>query len=158
MRSLVRKVMTAAVALISVCSYSGAYASSKETCPNRTVAEQRNLDAMMEFYFHVIHPLDIDRFKEFVAPTYIEHYPGLAGNLESLKKFFGDMKQKYPHGLSDERLVLATVDGDLVTLIVERNKTPISKESSGLLGVEIFRVKDGKQIEHWEEHVTPPAE
>lgn len=128
-------------------------------CAARTAEEQHNLERMLDFYNNVLIPLKTERFKDYVAPTFIEHYPGMNGSLAALKELFDGMKKDHPNGLPPSKPVLAMVDGDLVTLVVVRETVKDPKDPSKnhqLLGFETMRVKDGKQVEHWEEHMALP--
>ena len=126
--------------------------------PARTPQEQRNLDIAMDFIVNVLPSLQLDRFKDYVAPHFIEHHPGVDGNLESLLGYFREVKKSNPNGLPKPQVIVSTADGDLVTIVLVRSqeKDPHDSSKSILkLGVEVIRLKNGKQVEHWDEEMNP---
>jgi predicted SnoaL-like aldol condensation-catalyzing enzyme len=126
--------------------------------PPRTPEEQRNLDRAVDFYQNVIRAVKPERLKEFVSPKFIEHNPEVDGTLESITHYFEEAKKKYPEGRPPAQIVHAFVEGDLVCLIVVRSIEPDPKDSTkslARLGMEIVRIKDGKQVEHWDERMRP---
>jgi predicted SnoaL-like aldol condensation-catalyzing enzyme len=151
MKSLVS---TAAIAVPFL--FSGDYACADNA--SRTAAEQHNLEIVVDFIQNVLTPLKVERFKNYVSPTFIEHTPVVAGNLESLVNYFKKLKEQFPNGLPPSKIVQASVDGDLVTLIVvrETQADPLdSTKKIWKLGIEMIRLKDGKQVEHWDENMIP---
>jgi predicted SnoaL-like aldol condensation-catalyzing enzyme len=127
----------------------------------RTEPEQRTLDRALDFYQNILGGLQIEKFKDYVAPHFIEHHPGVDGNRESLEKYFSERRKSNPNGLP-VKILLSMVDGDLVTMLVVRGAEADPKDAAKgqiRLGVEVLRIKDGKQVEHWDEEMlaTDPA-
>jgi predicted SnoaL-like aldol condensation-catalyzing enzyme len=123
----------------------------------RTPEEQKTLDRATEFYTNIIGKLKVEQFKDYVAPTFIEHHPGVDGNLDSLVAYFTAVRQKNPNGMPPEKVLVSLVDRDLVALVVVRGKHIDKKDPSKSylkLGVEVMRFKDGKQVEHWDEEAN----
>ena len=123
----------------------------------RTPQEQHTLERATDFYTNIIGKLQVERFKDYVAPTFIEHHPGLDGKLESLEAYFTEVRQKNPKGMSAEKVLISLVDGDLVALVVVRGKHIDKQDPSKSylkLGVEVMRFKDDKQVEHWDEQAV----
>jgi predicted SnoaL-like aldol condensation-catalyzing enzyme len=145
----------AAVAILALglAATQGAQAQARVRSPQ----ERRNLERVTYFIEDVLLKLKTDQFKDYVAPRFIEHHPGVDGTLEGLVGYFNELKQKNPNGLPPEKILVSMVDGDLVALLVVRD-TVIDKNDASKsyrkLGIEIVRVKDGKQVEHWDEEST----
>ena len=152
MKSLIGGIAIAGAVLVNSAS---AQAPAQGTAPHRTPEEQRNLGIAVDFFANVIQKRDVDRFKEFVAPTFIEHNPNLAGNLASLESRFREIIQADPKGeLKPLRIVAQAVEDDLVILVIEKGEVADPKDPAKKyvqLGVEVVRLKDGKQVEHWDE-------
>lgn len=124
---------------------------------DRTPQEQHNLERATDFYTNIIGKLKVEQFKDYVAPTFIEHHPGLDGKLASLEAYFTDVRQKNPKGTPPEKVLVSLVDGDLVALVVVRGKHIDKQDPSKSylrLGVEVMRFKDDKQVEHWDEEAV----
>ena len=120
----------------------------------RTAQEQHTLERATDFYTDIIAKMKVEQFKDYVAPTFIEHNPGLDGKLESLEAYFTEARKKDPKGMPPQKVVVSLVDGDLVALVVVRGKHVDKKDPSKSylkLGVEVMRFKDDKQVEHWDE-------
>ena len=125
--------------------------------PDRTPQEQHTLERATDFYTNIIGKLKVEQFKDYVAPTFIEHHPGLDGKLESLVAYFTAVRQKNPKGTPPEKVLVSLVDGDLVALVVVRGKHIDKQDPSKSylkLGVEVMRFKDDKQVEHWDEEAV----
>ena len=137
MFSLPRARSLAAAVLISFASV-GAQAL--------TAQEQANKDLVLAFYDAAINQKDVDAAVTYIGPKYIQHNPRSADGVEGLKGFIGGYLKKANPGLKAvvKRVV---VQGDLVVLHVHSLPEP------GALGtaiVDIFRVENGKIVEHWD--------
>jgi predicted SnoaL-like aldol condensation-catalyzing enzyme len=150
------KPMRTIVVLVALgfVGHSGVKAQAQANHLHRTPEEQRNLDKVTDFFTNVLHPMKIERFKEYVAPTFVEHNPHLDGKLDALVELFSHIREKKPEGLGPFKVVVRLVEGDLVCLIVERGiiSDPDNPTHQYMqLGLEVVRMKDGKQVEHWDE-------
>jgi predicted SnoaL-like aldol condensation-catalyzing enzyme len=142
-----------AILALGLLATQGAQAQARVRSPQ----EQRNLQRVTYFIEDVLLKLKTEEFKDYVAPRFIEHHPGVDGTLEGLVAYFNQLKKQNPNGLPPEKILVSMVDGDLVALLVVRD-TVIDKQDASKsyrkLGIEIVRVKDGKQVEHWDEEST----
>lgn len=111
-----------------------------------TPQEQTNKDVVLAFYDAAINRKDIDAAVAYIGPRYIQHNPRAADGVEGLKAFVGGyLKQKNPNLKATVKRVI--VQDDLVVLHVHSLPEP------GVLGtaiVDIFRVENGKIVEHWD--------
>jgi predicted SnoaL-like aldol condensation-catalyzing enzyme len=130
----------------------------------RSPAEQRNLAFVLDFWNNVFMKRDAARFAEFFAADYVDHNPnittpGLPGLLEYVRKLSARAAAAAPPGVAPKPsgapqsdVVIATVDGELVTLI--RKKMLSDPQDAGksyeAFGFETLRVHDGKIVEHWD--------
>ncbi len=81
---------------------------------------------------------------ECYSKDFIEHAPNIEGGREGLLSLFASRYKKYPKlSMSIKR---TASDGDLVWLHLHVKHTP---ESLGAAGIHIFRMKEGKIVEHW---------
>lgn len=89
------------------------------------------------------HRIDILR-NECYSESFTEHSPFIKDGREALLDLFASRYKKYPKlSMSIKR---AASDGDLVWLHLHVKHTP---ESLGGAGIHIFRMEDGKIVEHW---------
>jgi len=86
-----------------------------------------------------------DAFDRYVAAPYTQHNPqvpdGVAGGLAGLTGFL----QTVPNLRYDVKRVL--VDGDLVAV---HSHVTNGAGDRGTAVVDIFRIRDGKAVEHWD--------
>lgn len=75
---------------------------------------------------------------------FIEHAPNIPDGREALLSLFAKRYKKYPNlSMTIKR---AASDGDLVWLHLHVKHSP---ESLGGAGIHIFRMEEGKIVEHW---------
>ena len=87
--------------------------------------------------------IDILR-NECYSEDFIEHAPNIEDGREALLSLFASRYKKYPElSMSIKR---SASDGDLVWLHLHVKHTP---DSLGGAGIHIFRMKEGKIVEHW---------
>jgi len=65
--------------------------------------------------------------------------------IEGFRSFLQDLKKQFPRLRSDVKRVFA--DGDFVMIHVHAKRQP---EDLGLAIVDIFRLEQGKIVEHWD--------
>ena len=91
-------------------------------------------------------------FDKYVTPDYIQHNPGLADGREAavaaLVPMFADRVKTF----TIKRIV---VDGDMAVIHVHVRPTP---ESRGAAVFDMYRLKKGKIVEHWDAIQPIPAE
>jgi predicted SnoaL-like aldol condensation-catalyzing enzyme len=106
---------------------------------------EANKKTVLEFYEAGLNKKDFDAAAKYFGPKYIQHNPGAPDGIEGFKTFVNFLRTKFPNSHSEIKKVLA--DGDYVILHVHAVREP------GTLGraiVDIFRLEDGKIVEHWD--------
>lgn len=89
------------------------------------------------------HKINILR-DECYSEDFIEHAPNIEDGREALLSLFENRYKKYPElSMSIKR---TASDGDLVWIHLHVKHTP---DSLGGAGIHIFRMKEGKIVEHW---------
>ena len=115
--------------------------------------EAANLRLVRAVYDHVLEPLDASRVNEFFAPGYIQHSPMAETGAESLKAFLTWAKRVSPDARHHVKRMFA--DGDHVIAHVH---VVIEPGTAGNAVIDIFRIEDGKIVEHWDAMQPIPAE
>jgi predicted SnoaL-like aldol condensation-catalyzing enzyme len=106
---------------------------------------EENKKVVLQFYEAAINQKDFDAASKFLGPRYIQHNPRAADGAEGLKAFLAYLREKSPDYHSEIKRVFA--DGDYVILHVHNVPTPGSR---GNAIIDIFRLENGKVVEHWD--------
>jgi len=103
-----------------------------------------NKKLVVDFYRTVfIEKRVVEGFERYVAPEYVQHNPLLATGREPAVKFLSSRMTR--ESISDIKRVVA--EGDLVVLHVHSRA---NLSDRGRAVVDIFRVTNGKIVEHWD--------
>jgi predicted SnoaL-like aldol condensation-catalyzing enzyme len=99
---------------------------------------------------------DIDAADKYLAPEYHQHNPNAETGREGVKAFFrasGVEKMEVKDYI--ERLVSITAERDLVTLALVRPGEDSNGEPYTTTWFDMFRVRDGMIVEHWDTATKP---
>lgn len=99
---------------------------------------------------------DIEAADKYLAPEYHQHNPNAETGLEGVKAYFraaGMEKTEVKDHI--ERLVAITAERDLVTLALVREGVDGNGEPYTTTWFDMFRVKDGMIVEHWDTATKP---
>jgi len=106
---------------------------------------EANKQAVLEFYDEALNQKDFEAASKYFGPRYIQHNPGAPDGIEGFKAFIALRKEKFPNAKSEIKRVFA--DGDYVILHVHAMREPGER---GVAVVDIFRLENGKIVEHWD--------
>jgi predicted SnoaL-like aldol condensation-catalyzing enzyme len=107
--------------------------------------EERNKQVAIEFYNAALNEKNWDKARSFIGNRYVQHNPGAVDGPEGLRQHIEFLKREWPRNHGEIKQVLA--DGDLVALHVHSRRSP---ELRGNAIVDIFRIENGKVVEHWD--------
>ncbi|MFJ2620288.1 ester cyclase [Glutamicibacter sp. NPDC087344] len=107
--------------------------------------EEANRKLVVDFYNKFFNEHEPEEAAEVVADDYIQHNPSVPDGKEPFVSFFSGYFLENPE--SKAEIVRSSTDGDLVYLHVRSTDASIDKETAV---VDIFRVEDGKILEHWD--------
>ena len=105
---------------------------------------ESNKKNVLEFYDLIINKKDFESARKFMKDSYIQHNPRVADGPDGLKAHIEDLRINFPDVRSEIKKVIA--EGDYVVLHVHSRRTPKRQ----LAIIEIFRLEDGKIVEHWD--------
>ena len=100
---------------------------------------------VLEFYEAGLNKKDFEAASKYFGPKYIQHNPGAPDGIEGFKSFVGFLRDKFPNSHSEIKKVFA--EGDFVVLHVHAVREPATR---GRAIVDIFRLENGKIVEHWD--------
>ena len=106
---------------------------------------EANKKAVLEFYEAGLNKKDFEVASKYFGPKYIQHNPGASDGIEGFKSFVNFLKEKFPDSRSEIKKAFA--DGDFVILHVHAVREPGTR---GRAIVDIFRLENGKIVEHWD--------
>jgi predicted SnoaL-like aldol condensation-catalyzing enzyme len=107
--------------------------------------QEANKKAVVEFYDKALNAKDFAAASAYFGPHYIQHNPTAPDGIEGFKGFLSFLHDKFPNSHSEIKKVLA--DGDYVILHVHAVREPGTR---GAAIVDIFRLENGKIVEHWD--------
>lgn len=114
-----------------------------------TAADSNDLEAnkklVVAFYNAAINQKDYDAAIKYLGDEYKQHNPTAADGKAGLKAFIEFLKARYPAQRGEIKRVIA--EGDLVALHVHSTR---GDGTPGRAIVDIFRVENGKVVEHWD--------
>lgn len=105
----------------------------------------QNKAVVVAFYNKALNDKDAEAAIAMMGPTYTQHNARIADGKDGFRQFIAAFKQKFP--ASHSRIVRVIADGDLVVLHVHMVREPGTR---GEAVMDIFRVADGKLVEHWD--------
>ena len=99
---------------------------------------------------------DIDAADMYLAPEYHQHNPNAETGREGVKAYFRAINAPKME-VKDyiDRLVSITAERDLVVLALVREGTNSAGEAYTTTWFDMFRVRDGKIVEHWDTATMP---
>ena len=107
---------------------------------------EANKKIVREFYEQVfIQHHTKEAAEKYLTPSYIQHNPNVATGRQPFVDFFIPFFAKNPEARAEIKRIIA--EGDLVTLHVH---SKINSKDRGRAVVDIFRVENGKIVEHWD--------
>jgi predicted SnoaL-like aldol condensation-catalyzing enzyme len=106
---------------------------------------EANKKAVVAFYNKAINEKDFEAARPYMGDKYIQHNPNAADGPEGLRAFLKFLKEKFPQSKSEIKRVFA--EGDFVILHVHAVREPGTR---GNAIVDIFRLENGKIVEHWD--------
>ncbi|RAN71365.1 ester cyclase [Bacillus sp. SRB_331] len=121
---------------------------SKEATEN-----EKNKKMVVDFYNEVFNKHNIDIIPKYVSQDYKQHNPFVADGRKVFMDFFKGDFVKNPNSSAEIKRVVA--EGDMVALHVHSRA---NSQDKGVAIVDIFRINDGKIVEHWDVIQEIPSE
>ncbi|CUX71054.1 MULTISPECIES: nuclear transport factor 2 family protein [Agrobacterium] len=104
-----------------------------------------NKRVVIEFYNLALNKKNADAAIALMGPTYTQHNARAPDGKDGFRTFIESFREKYP--ASHSQILRVFSDGDYVILHVHLVREPGSR---GEAVVDIFRLDNGKIVEHWD--------
>jgi predicted SnoaL-like aldol condensation-catalyzing enzyme len=114
---------------------------------------EANKRVAQEFYDAAINRKDFEAASQYLGSRYTQHNPTAADGAEGLRSFIDFLKARFPNQRGEVKRVIA--EGDLVVLHVHSTR---GDGTPGRAIVDIFRIENGKVVEHWDVIQDIPAQ
>ena len=115
---------------------------------------EQNKKIVVDFYQGVFQKHQVKTYADrYIGAQYIQHNPHVPDGKAPFVNYFTQYFKDNPEAKSV--IKRAGADGDLVYLHVHSTQ---NKQDRGVAIVDIFRVKNGKIVEHWDVQQEIPAE
>lgn len=128
------------VVLLSLLTLAGSPAAADDAAKLAA-----NKKTVLEFYEAGLNRKDFDAAAKFFGSRYVQHNPAAPDGIEGFKAFLSFLREKFPDSRSEIKRSFA--EGDYVILHVHSVR---EKGSRGRAIVDIFKLEDGKIVEHWD--------
>jgi predicted SnoaL-like aldol condensation-catalyzing enzyme len=145
MKFLSRGIGRAVLSISLLTGVTATWAQSPQTTSRDLAAEERNRELVLAFYDRFFNKHEVSEAAKVVADDYIQHNPHVPDGKAPFVSYFTELFQKNPDAKA--RIVRSATDGDLVYL---HSHSTRDANDRGRAVVDIFRVKDGKIVEHWD--------
>lgn len=110
--------------------------------------EEANKKTVIDFYDKAINQKDFEAASVHLGDKYIQHNPLAADGPEGLKAFLEFAKTNLATYRTEFKRVLA--DGDFVVVHAHAKMNPADPTDRGTAVMDIFRLENGKVVEHWD--------
>jgi len=111
------------------------------------VDTEANKVTAVDFYKQALLQGDVENaFRTYAGPTYRQHNPVIEDGMEGVRKFVAWIVANHPEPHCEIKRVFA--DGDYV--ILHCHWHGLSDDPRGEAVVDIFRLENGKLVEHWD--------
>ena len=115
---------------------------------------EQNKKIVVDFYEGVFRKHQVQTYSDrYIGTQYIQHTPYVADRKAPFVNYFTQYFKEHPDAKNTIKRVVA--EGDLVVLHVHSTQ---NAQDRGEAVVDIFRVEQGKIVEHWDVIQSIPAE
>jgi predicted SnoaL-like aldol condensation-catalyzing enzyme len=107
---------------------------------------EHNKQTVIAFYTRAFNDQQpADAVAKYVGPEYIQHNPDTPSGTTAFVQSTTDLIARFPQVSVEIKRVVA--EGDLV---VTHGLVKTAPEDRGTAGADLFRLRDGKIVEHWD--------
>ncbi|MFU1856271.1 ester cyclase [Sphingobacterium sp. NGMCC 1.201703] len=145
--------LTAIVALLFTgCGQKSTPNKPAEKDQTQLDINKENKRIVLDFYQQMFGDKDLSAVDKYIAPEYIQHNPHVADGAAAFKAAAAKWFEGQPKTKVDVQRIAS--DGDLVFIHIKNKNAAGSLKST----IDIFRLENGKIVEHWDAQQDVPKE
>lgn len=138
--------------LVACQQHSTTATTALSSTHSTSAAENKKL--VVDFYEGVFNKHQVQSYSDrYIGTQYIQHNPYVANGKAPFVDYFTQYFKEHPNAKNTIKRVVA--EGDLVVLHVHSTQ---NAQDLGEAVIDIFRVEQGKIVEHWDVVQQAPAE
>jgi predicted SnoaL-like aldol condensation-catalyzing enzyme len=128
-----------------------AHRRQQELLPSADPQLAANKTLVFDFWREVLQARHVDRAPQYLAENYIQHNPNVPTGRAAFMEFFGS-SPPVPIKETIDDLVRIVAEGDVVVLAFRRELPDLAREGQTYTTTwfDMFRIADGKIVEHWD--------
>lgn len=107
--------------------------------------QETNKKIVVNFYELGFNKKQSQEARKYLGDRYVQHNPRATDGPDGFVKYIETLREKFPQSRSEIKRAIA--DGDYVVLHVHEITKP---DDRGDAVVEIYRLENGKIVEHWD--------
>jgi predicted SnoaL-like aldol condensation-catalyzing enzyme len=117
-----------------------------ESQPDAQAQLEKNKETAVAFLTMILNDHKVaEAFEKYSVPNYIQHNPSAQTGAQAAIDFFTPFFEQFPKAGIEIKRVIA--EGNLVAI---HNNSKMTPDSLGYAVVDIFRLENGKVVEHWD--------
>lgn len=144
-RSVVILAILFLISLTVACSQPQQQPEPTAESPAKSQIEENKKIAVAFFNMILNEHKVAEAFEKYSVPDYIQHNPYAATGAQPAIDFFTPYYAQNPGACAEIKRVIA--EGDLVTI---HNNSKQNPDDRGSAVVDIFRIENGRVVEHWD--------
>lgn len=118
------------------------------------LAQNRNEAAVLGFLDTAFNQRKVDEaFVKFVGPYYKQHNPIVPDGIDGAKAAFKAFLPQFPEFSFTFKRVISSGD-----MVVVHSHSKMTREDRGAAVIDIFRLENGKIVEHWDVNQPVPEQ
>ncbi|MFL6605041.1 MAG: ester cyclase [Steroidobacteraceae bacterium] len=104
-----------------------------------------NKQVVLDFYQAAIIEKNFEAASQLIGNRYVQHNPQIANGIDGFKGFLDHLRETFPKLRAEVKRIFA--EGDFVIAHTHGVREPGQR---GTAIVDIFRLENGKIVEHWD--------